>query len=230
MIKDLHEVQASILKKLLFNNGSHFSALNSLEIDSNHFNFHLKEMVKLGFIEKKDSLYYLTQLGKQHAGMLDTDTLKFERIGKITVAVWCKRDVNGKVEYLMQQRLKEPFFEWWGNISGKVRFGNTTEETAIRELEEEAGLSGEPIFLGIRHSIKGSSPTEPTLDNYFFNYLFINPIGELISTPEGRNLWMVEEEITKLEHRFHGFDEYLQILKSEKVTPYKETFTKVDSI
>lgn len=230
MIKDLHEIQASILKQLLFENGTNFSSLNCLGTDNNHFTFHLKKLIETGLVEKKSTLYFLTQLGKQQAGTLNTESLKFERFGKITVSIGCKRTTDGKIEYLMQQRLKEPFCGWWGNISGKVRFGQTTKESAIRELKEETGLMGKPVFLGIRHTIRGATAGDPILDNYFVRYLFKNPKGTLISTVEGKNVWMTEEEINKLNKKFHGFSEYLQALKEEKVTAYEEDFIEVDSI
>jgi 8-oxo-dGTP pyrophosphatase MutT (NUDIX family) len=230
MIKDLHEIQASILKKLLFNNRTNFAALNTTGIDNNHFTFHVKALVEQGYIEKNNRKYQLTLLGKKEAGRLDTETLKFERFGVIGVSIGCKRTVKGVTQYLMQQRLKEPFYGWWGNITGKVRFGDTTEETAIRELKEETGLTGKPIHLGIHHTVRGPDRNHIILDHYFYRYLFKKPKGNLISTEEGKNFWMTEKKIDKLESKFHGFNEYLECLKKEKAAPYEEDFIQVDTI
>lgn len=109
MIKDLHEIQALILKDLLFHNGSTFSKLNSENLDNNHFTFHIKHLVNIGLVKKEGSKYVLTTLGKQEAGLLDTESLKFERSGKVSVSITCKKQVNGITYYLIQQRLKEPF-------------------------------------------------------------------------------------------------------------------------
>lgn len=230
MLQDLHEIQASILKELLFNNGTNFSSLNITKLDNNHFTFHIKKLIDVGLVQKYNGKYFLTELGKQEAGQLDTVTLRFERGGKIGVSVGCKRIVDGKVEFLMQQRLKEPFFGWWGNIAGKVRFGETTRQCALRELKEETGLTGYPIFMGVKHTLRGKDNENVTLDNYFFRYMFINPTGELISTEEGKNMWMVEDDIYKLENKYHGFDSYLSELSSENFISYHEDFYTIDSI
>ena len=207
MTTDFHLVQASILRELLFHNGTNFASLNKLRLTNDHFAFHLKRLLADDFIEKIGGQYFLTQGGKIVAGTLDTESLKTERWGKASVAVTVKKVIKGETHILIQQRLKEPFFHHHGFINGKIRYGDTSEETAVRELREETGLTGKPKLLGIFHKLRGPNRKEVKLDNYFFLYLIKNPRGKLISTDEGENFWIRPPEIRKYQ-TFPGFDAY----------------------
>ena len=106
-------------------------------------------------IEKKNNKYFLTQTGKVFASKLDVDQLVMEKQATLSVAVTAKKIIKRKTHYLMQQRLKEPFFGYYGFINGKVRFGESSKETAKRELKEETGLSGNPEILCVYHKMRG---------------------------------------------------------------------------
>ncbi len=43
MQNDIHEVQGSILRELLFHNGTNFASLNKLDLTNDHFTFHIKD-------------------------------------------------------------------------------------------------------------------------------------------------------------------------------------------
>lgn len=226
---NLHSVQAGILRELLFHNGTNFASLNKTDLTSDHFTFHLKKLVADGLVEKKATKYYLTQQGKVLAGTLDVDSLQIETWGKASVAVTAKKEIDGVPHYLIQQRLKEPFYGYYGFINGKVRYGDTSEDTAIRELQEETGLTGTPIHLCVYHKLRGPDRQHVTLDNYFFVYLVKDPIGELQDTAEGKNFWKTAAEIRALQ-TFPGFDDALDIVLKEEYRPYFEKFFVVEQI
>ncbi len=230
MNKELHEVQASILRELLFqHNGTNFTSLNKLGITNDHFTFHIKQLVKQGVVEKKGKLYVLTQKGKQYAGKLDIFELKMEQFGTPGVAVTATKISGGKVYYLIQQRLKEPLYGYHGLVTGKIRFGEFSIETAKREFLEETGLSGDPAFIAIHHRVRGPKRSEIKLDNFFFVYLIENPKGKLKSTKEGKNFWKTVDEIKKL-NTFPGFEHTLNAVINKKHDAYLETFVKVENI
>lgn len=229
MNNDLHKAQASILKELLFNNGTNFTALNKLDLDTYHFNFHLKRLIASGYVEKTNKKYSLTQAGKTFASKLDIFSLKMERQGTASVAIAAKKKVHGQDYYLVQQRLKEPFYGYYGFINGKIHFGETSLQTANREFKEETGLTGTPKILCVYHKIRGPKPTEIKLDNFFFVYVIKNPKGILKDTIEGKNNWVTLTELKQLK-KFPGFASLLKIVETEKYTPYFEEFIKVDNI
>lgn len=50
---------------------------------------------------------------------------------------------KGKKQYLVQTRLKDPFFGYHGYVTGKIRWGEKILEAAKRELLEETGMTAE---------------------------------------------------------------------------------------
>lgn len=229
MNENLHVVQLNILAELVFNNGSRFSDLNKTGLPNDHFVFHLKRLVDLEFIYKKEEKYYLSTLGKKFANKIDTENLKIEDFGLISVMCICNKIENNQKLYLMQRRLKEPYYGHYGFITGKVRMGDSTYETAKRELKEETGLTGNPKSLGVMHIIENKQDKELLLDAYFACYLFENPKGKLINTREGENTWMTEEDILKIDKTWHNFIETrFKMAKNGAYSPYQEIINTIE--
>lgn len=229
MNKDIHEVQATILKELLLNNGTNFASLNQLGLSNDHFTFHIKKLVEDGLVEKQGKLYFLTQKGKEISSKLDIEFLKFERQGGPSVIVTTKKIIDGKPHYLVHQRLKEPFWGYYGFVNGKIRFGELTIDAAKREFLEETGLTGEPKMLGVYHRITGPTENNIKLDNFFFLYLMTNPQGEVINTREGSNHWKTADDIKKLK-LIPGVEEAVETVITEEYMPYHEHFIKLEEI
>jgi 8-oxo-dGTP pyrophosphatase MutT (NUDIX family) len=228
MNNNLHEAQAKILKELLFHNGTNFTSLNKTELTSDQFTHHVKQLVKADLIEKQGQLYFLTEKGKIVGGQLDTESLKFEKWGKASVAVTGKKTINGKDYYLVQQRLKEPFYKYWGHLNGKIRFGETAAETAARELKEETGLNGKPKYVATHHLLRGPSENNIILDNYFYIFCFTDADGTLMDTQEGHNQWKTAEEIKTLQ-TFPGFSDSQEMILKPGQT-FLEKFYRVEKI
>ena len=208
----MHDIQTKILKELLFKPVAKFSDLNVTDMTNDHFTFHIKRLVELELVQKTDSGYELSVSGKEFANRMDTDALALERQAKTTVLLVCIK--NNK--YLVQQRLKQPYFGFHGFISGKTRWGETVSETAIRELAEETGLAGVPQFIGMRHKMDYSVLGELLEDKFFFVTKFVNPTGKLIENYEGgKNIWLTEKDILKLPNLFPDMAEFLTLYKSK---------------
>jgi ADP-ribose pyrophosphatase YjhB (NUDIX family) len=104
------------------------------------------------------------------------------------------RRTDGK--QVVQQRLKQPFYGYWGRPTGKIRWGETIIEAAARELEEETGLAADLQFESIYHKMDYNEETGELLeDKIFFIVAGENPTGDFIEEFEGgRNAWMTQEE------------------------------------
>ena len=116
---ELHPIQKDILLILLFNPKLPFSGLNRAKISTDQFNFHLKRLLSLDLVEKTEKFYVLTQKGKEFANRLDTESSVFEKQAKISVLICAVSEVGKGRKYLVQQRLKEPYFGFYGFITGK---------------------------------------------------------------------------------------------------------------
>jgi 8-oxo-dGTP pyrophosphatase MutT (NUDIX family) len=221
---DLHPVQFEILKFLLFKCASRFSQLNTLDLPTDHFNFHLKALVTEGLVEKKGEKYDLTIKGKEFANRLDTESDGIEKQAKVSVLIVC----ISKGKYLVQQRLKQPYFGYYGFFGGKIKYGDTPLETAKRELVDETGLTVEKMVLvSLKHKMDYSKTGELLEDKYFFIFRAEGIKGKLIEEFEGgKNLWLTKSEILKLLNLFDGVDTTLSTI-DQKQFSYIEKKYKV---
>jgi ADP-ribose pyrophosphatase YjhB (NUDIX family)/predicted transcriptional regulator len=193
--KQLHHAHVAILHVLLFRPDARFAELQKVsELGSDHFNFYLKQLLDEAFVAKNEhGAYHLTQKGKEFANRFDTDERKVERQPKVAVCLMVRR---GDGTQLVQQRLKQPFYGYWGRPTGKIRWGETILEAAARELMEETGLEADLAFEQIYHKMDYDQETGNLLeDKIFFVVAGSNPRGKLIDEFEGgRNTWMTQDE------------------------------------
>ena len=216
--EELHTIQRSILRSLLFKQGVRFSELNTENIPSDQFSFHMKRLSDLGLIKKQDDgEYQLTVQGKEYANRLDTDgaTVKIERQAKVAVLVVPVRMQGDVKQFLVQQRLKQPYYGFHGFVTGKIKWGETVDEAAKRELKEETGLDGSLTLMGVKHKMD-YSPDDGSLleDKFFFAFKAENLKGKLAESFEGgQNTWRTHEEIKNLPDQFDGVEESLKMIE-----------------
>ena len=216
----IHEAQTSILRELLFLPAAGFAELQKpTGLSSDHFTFHINRLIELKLVERVGrGQYCLTPRGKEYANRLDTDNNTVERQPKSAVLLAIERTHDNHTEYLFQERLKQPYFGYWGLPSGKIRWGETILETASRELKEETGLEADPEICGVYHELVFKTETGEQLeDKIFFIVRCTKVRGPLLERFEGgRNAWMTEEEAKKQQKIFKSFDVELQIMRHEQ--------------
>ena len=202
--KQLHKAHVAILHVLLFQPDARFADLQKAsKLSSDHFNFYLKQLIDEEFVAKNErGAYHLTPKGKEFANRFDTDARQVERQPKIAVCLMIRKD--GK--QLVQQRLKQPYYGYWGRPTGKIRWGETILEAAARELMEETGLTADLSYESLYHKQDFNKETGEMLEDKIFVIIgCANPTGELITEFEGgRNAWMTQEEYGLQELTFEG--------------------------
>lgn len=195
----IHDAQTSILRELLFHPQAGFATLQKpTNLTSDHFNFHIARLVELGLVEKvARGKYQLTPRGKEYANRLDTDNNKIERQPKVTLLVGLTRERGGVREYLFQQRLKNPYYGFWGLFSGKVRWGETLGQAAAREAKEETNLEADFTITGVYHEHACSQETGEVIDDkVFFVARGENVRGTLVADFEGgHNEWRTVADV-----------------------------------
>lgn len=227
--QQIHPIQSAILVTLLFKMQARFSELNKLEVPSDQFNFHLKTLLSNDLIEKTDKgKYKLTNSGKEFANRFDTDSKSIERQAKISILICCLRKSKKTTQYLMQQRLKQPYYGYWGFITGKVRLGESILEMAARELVEETGLKAVFQLVGIKHKTDYSEKDELLEDKFFFVVKANNPVGLLKETFEGgKNRWLTKAQIRESKDLFPDVETTLKMANNRNIT-FSEAKFKVD--
>lgn len=222
---NIHDAQMVILRELLFHPSAGFAKLQkNTNMTSDHFSFHIKKLVELGLVEKVSrGTYSLSPNGKEYANKLDTDSNTVERQPKSAVVLAIERtNKNGGKEYLFQERLKQPYFGFFGFPTGKIRWGETIIQTAERELMEETGLKADYRIAGVYHELVYQEETGDQLeDKIFFVVHCTNIKGEMVERFEGgRNEWIKRELARSKPKIFTSFDIEIDILSS------KETFVE----
>lgn len=228
MKAEIHPIQARVLRTMLFRERSCFADLNTLKLPTDHFNFHLKQLLVLGLVEKSpDNKYYLTIKGKEFANRLDTDKIVLERQAKVAVLICATKGNNKHKQCLLQQRLKQPYYGYHGFVTGKVKWGETLKEAASRELKEETGLKAKLTLAGIKHKMDYPQRGEILEDKFFFVFKAENPQGKLIENfGGGRNTWLTKKEILGIPDLFDGVDETIKMV-SQKNLVFSEAKYKV---
>ena len=227
---DIHSIQAKILCNLLFKKSAKFSELNKDKISSDLFSFHLKQLNDWGLVQKNSQDHYqLTTKGKEYANRFDTDKNEIERQAKIGVVIMCMRNGKNMLEYLVQKRLKQPYYGFWGSITGKVKWGETIFEAATRELKEETGLSGNLELVGIKHKLDYANNDGRLLEDKYFYVIRVTEIrGILIKNFEGgKNQWMEKSKIFSLKDLFVDVKETINWIENTKLE-FSENKYKVD--
>jgi 8-oxo-dGTP diphosphatase len=202
----IHPAQTQILRELLFVPSARFADLQKLTaLGSDHVKFHIARLVEVGYVVKSSQGdYSLTTAGKEYANKLDTDRNLIERQPKSAVILVLEHD--GKL--LVQERLKHPYYGFWGFPGGKIRWGETIMEAAARELKEETGLSADLTFRGVYHELTKSKETGEVLEDKIFQIVFgKNPTGKLAEKFDGgRNAWLTLDEVKAKDKVYKSFD------------------------
>ncbi|MFZ2152694.1 MAG: NUDIX domain-containing protein [Microgenomates group bacterium] len=225
---DIHPIQGEILCELLFSEDASFSSLNKKKVNSDQFSFHLRQLTDLKYIEKNGlGKYQLTTKGKEFANTFDTNKNEIEKQAKIGALIVGNKTVKGKRYFLMQQRLKQPYFGFWGFITGKMKWGETIVEGASREFAEETGMLGKFELAGIKHKMDFTQGDQLLEDKYFLVVRATELKGKMMEKFEGgRNKWLTIEEIKKLPDLFDGVEETIK-MSLTKSMDFSETKYRV---
>lgn len=223
---ELHPMQTAILRTLLFAPQARFAQLNTLKVSTDHFTFHLKRLITIGLVEKQGPHYALTTTGKETANRLDTITATFEKQAKVGVLVVAVRQHNGHQEFLVQKRLKQPYYGFHGFVTGKVHWSETLTEAAARELQEETELAASMKLVGIKHKMDYNPQGQILEDKYFFVFRASWPSGKLVFKFEGgENLWLTRKEILSLPQLFDGVEETLKMVQGNRLLFAEDKYT-----
>lgn len=212
---NIHQTQTHILRELLFVPSASFSELQKpTELDGDHFKFHLQRLVDIGYIEKIErGQYKLTTSGKEYANKLDTDQNTIERQPKSAVILVIEKTVDGEQKLLVQERLKHPYYGFYGFPTGKIRWGETILQAGARELMEETGLSADLTYRGVYHEHVVQKESGEIIEDKIFHVMHgTDPTGKMsVDFEGGRNEWLAQNEIDKLDKKYDSFEMERQV-------------------
>ena len=208
-------IQLAILKNLLFLPEARFSNLNTEDLTNDHFSYHLRQLVKEGWVVKNEDRYQLTVEGLRFAA--DMDLAQPEEFNPLLVGVeiYVEKIVGKEKFILLERRKRNPNKGLVGFHTTKVRLGESVPETAKRCLLEETGLTGTFKSLGCVH--KRYWEEKNTAARLMVLLKAIKISGELlVETTESTNMWVRIKEVEKLENRQRDLLEDIKLFCGKK--------------
>lgn len=227
----IHRAQISVLRSLRKSKSARYTDLIiPTGLESDVFKFHLRKLITMGFIKKnKEQFYSLTKLGKEFANNLDDEKRTIQKQPKLSLLFLVES--NDKKHFLFQQRKRQPYYDYWGLLSGPVQWGEDFIDTAQQEFEKQTGLTAEyEICTFIRQRDYLKDPVELLEDKLFIVVKAFNVGGSIQNTWKGGyNKWMSLDELELVENYFSATRESIRLAQgNEKFSNFSISYDTSD--
>lgn len=183
----MHWIQKHSLRQLILHKEQRFSQLKPRDVESNLFMYHLKQLMREGYVHKLPSgMYELSAKGQRFADELSLKSLERRAQPHIVILV-AVSDQQGR--WLLYRRKRQPLINQIGFPYGKLHLGESIQAAAERELREKTGLTARLQHRGDGYITMYES--QETISEVFF-HLFVGnqPQGQLRADHEtGEALW-----------------------------------------
>jgi len=138
----VHHIQRKVLGKLLYAESLAYSKIKPAGVESNHFAYHLEQLVKQGIVAKKDKQYFLAPQGLALVDRMSQEKM----VNRIQPHILTVIEItNATGQTLLFKRAFQPYIHKFGFPLGKTHLEETIEQAALRELEEKTGLTDIPL-------------------------------------------------------------------------------------
>lgn len=214
---ELHRAEILVLRTLRRNISSRFNELmKPTGLQSDAFKFYVRRLRELGYIEKdNDGNYSLTTKGKEFANNLDEETAMIQKQPKLSMIITA-RNPSDASQLLFQRRLRHPYYNFYGAISGPVKWGEEIEVAAARELTKQTGLTATYDVVAFYRQKDRDNETGAILEDKLFAVVEATVEQDNLSNTwtGGHNEWMTLEAYRQQEKRFPSTDGILQMMAS----------------
>jgi ADP-ribose pyrophosphatase YjhB (NUDIX family) len=198
-------------------------------LDSDVFKFHLRKLVHQKLVEKQsDGQYALTLRGKEFANNLSRTDFTVQKQPKLSVAIIAKKQTSDGVVYLFQKRQRNPYYGFWGILTGPIQWGEQIEETAKREFEKQTGLSAMYKIQSFYRKTDYEKDTRGLLEDKLFVVIEATDIrGEITNKwAGGFNAWMSISELENQPKYFASSHDLIQMAQPGKKYSSEKAFYK----
>lgn len=174
VVNGMHHIRKHILCTLSLNKWARFRDMRPQNIDSNLYNYHLKELMKEGYIERNEQKgYRLSPYGLRYVNQVSMEVFEPRWQPKLLTVLVCKRGEK----LLVWKKYKQPYIGTWSLPGGKVHYEDASiRDAAIRDiLAYSSRLPSDLTHVGIfgyRTFINGE------LINYSFAHVFTGTLND----------------------------------------------------
>lgn len=170
-----HNIQKSIFNMLVSSESLRYSELKPKELEANLFMYHLKELIKMGLVEKLEKKYTLTPAGRSTATRFSIRE-KGIRIMPSSITVIILQSEDGGM--LLYRRKRQPYMNFLGFPSGKIHLGDRLIDAAYRELDEKCGYSKDEVELNYRGVYNLVEYDGENLKNHIIGHVWVGKVLE----------------------------------------------------
>ncbi|MBP9738331.1 NUDIX domain-containing protein [Candidatus Saccharibacteria bacterium] len=133
----MHIYQKHILDLLRHSDELHYAQLQPDGVESSHFKYHLNQLMKDGYVgQSSRGIYALTTDGHAYVDTLSEGTVLAEKNPKVITYTLLEDDKH----YYLSTKTKDPYRGLLNMVGGKVHIGESTSDSAKREVLEKTGL------------------------------------------------------------------------------------------
>ncbi len=216
-VDGLHRDKVAILYALRHESRARYSELlRETDSESDTFKFHIRKLAKVGYVRKADDgLYELTAVGKEFANRLDEQTGHELVQPKTSMLLVLEAHRDSMPVYLVHQRLREPFYGYWGIASGPVPRGVPVQTAAAHEITKQTGIESQPVHRGILRVTDIDDQGE-LLEDKFFHIMHVQLDNQLQAHEwqSGRSEWLTREELLHKSPLFPSTEQTFEMLAS----------------
>jgi len=138
-----HPIERDILRFLTTCESARFSEMRPSKVDTNLFSYHLKSLLKAGYVVKSEVGYTLSSVGINYIERVNDDALQLRTQPKVVTKLLIQ-DGYGKV--LLQKRTAQPNIDTWELPSEEMRIDDESIMAMAKNLAAKK-LSHSPSEL-----------------------------------------------------------------------------------
>lgn len=217
---EMHAAQVSVLRTLRHVQSARYTDLRlPTGLESDAFKFHLNKLVSTGYATKLGSgEYVLTANGKEFANNLSDLRPSIQKQPKLSVAIIAARSIDGEKKYLLQQRRRNPYYDFWGCITGPVQWGESIESTAKHEFEKQTGMTACYKVKAFSRQTDFAAETNDLLEDKLFAVVEATGVtGEITNAwQKGFNAWMKLDDLRKQKKYFAPVYDFIEMLENDE--------------
>lgn len=221
----MHHIQAKILRKLLYVADSNYAGMRPEQVESNHFAYHLEQLVKSRLVVKVGKRYRLSTTGLALIDRLSHEKMS-DRVQPHIVTAIDLTTPNGQT--LLFKRNFQPYLYLLGFPLGKVHYEEAIATAAARELQEKTGLSDIPLeHRGMVYiEARQEEVTISKVLYHVFHAEVPKPLTTRAPAERGECLWADYRNYTK-DQLMPGFLEVKHLLEKSQTLFFAEIVAAV---
>lgn len=220
----VHHIQRKIISKLMYAPTLGYAQMRPAGVESNHFAYHLDQLLKAGYITKNDRNYSLTNKGKALADRVSHDKLDVRIQPHIVTSIYIKNDAGKTILF---KHNFQPYLGLYGAPQGRLHYEEKIADAATRELKEKTGL--ENIELTHRGIAYIQTTSEGETISKILSHVFsgeINGEPELPAKSEkGESIW-IDTSTLQADQYMPGYKNIETMLSQKDSNLF---FTEIDS-